>query len=493
MKREIDPVVEIVVRTAAEEALFGAGDRVLAAVSGGADSLALLHVLWVLSREGGFELQVASLDHGLRGPAGEADRAFVARTAEQFGLVFHGGRADAAGLARRSGLSLEDAARRVRYEFLAGVALNWGPGASGPPRVAVGHTADDQAETVLMRLVEGTGLDGLGGMPVRRDEDGWVLVRPLLRVTRAQVRDYCARWGLRPREDETNEDLRFRRNMVRIRLMPALAEYNPRVAEALVRLADASGPEIAALEEEAVRRAGDLVSEGVPAAEGPFDRLEVSGPVRTLRRDGFKALDGWVKRRLIRRILREISSPEAWREIGLAGVDRALRAAEDLQVGGRLHLPGGVVLEAGYEHVFLAAVREQGGGKGSAPEPVLLQVPGQTTVEDLGWVFTAEWRQGASASAAGSALALAPEKVALPLKVRTRRRGEVLYPAGLNGSKKLKDFFISEKIPKAQRDRWPLVVDAKDRIVWVTALRGDARFVASPGLDRIIHLEAERR
>ena len=398
MTKKLDPTVERVAETASAANLFGAGDRVVAAVSGGADSLALLHILWILSQETGFGLRVASLDHGLRGRAGGDDQAFVAGWAEKLGLVFHGAKVDAGALAQASGLSLEDAARRVRHKFLGGTACGWGASPSGPPQVALGHTADDQAETVLMRLVEGTGLEGLSGMPIKRQESGWIIVRPLLRLSRTQVRDYCLRWNLEPRVDETNDDLRFRRNLVRIRLMPALAEYNPRVSEALVRLADAAGPELVALEEEVTRRTTAMVSREVPPGECPFAGLETVDKVTTLCRTGLASLERWVKRRLFRRILWELTTPEGWREIGLAGVDRAVEATKKLKVGGRLHLPGGLVFEAGYKYVFFAVTGRESGevtgketGRSSGAErvlsePVQLIVPGRTEVEALGWV-----------------------------------------------------------------------------------------------------------
>ncbi len=337
------------------EGLLREGDRVLAAVSGGPDSLTLLHVLFRLRDDLCLDLRAAYVDHGLRGGRGAEEMAFVAEKAAELGLEFHGETVDAAAAARRGGLSLEEAARQVRYEALAALARSWGPGPAGEPRVAVGHNLDDQAETVLMRVIEGTGLDGLAGMPALRRDEGWVLVRPLLAVTRAEILDYCRAWSLEPRSDETNTDERFRRNFVRARVLPLLESYNPRVREALVRLAAIAREEAEALEEEAARREARLCRPGVPEGESPFAGLSpVPGSVVAMSRAGLKRLPEALRKRVLRRVLRRLAGPEAGRDIGRAGVERAVRAAERFRVGGRLEFPGGVVLEAGYRHVFLA-------------------------------------------------------------------------------------------------------------------------------------------
>ncbi|HCJ10461.1 MAG TPA: tRNA lysidine(34) synthetase TilS, partial [Clostridiales bacterium] len=496
------------------------GDRVLAAVSGGPDSLTLLHVLSRLRDELPFDLRVAYVDHGLRGDRGAVEMAFVAETAAELGLEFHGETVDAAAAAGRGGLSLEEAARQVRYEALAAVARSWGPGPAGEPRVAVGHNLDDQAETVLMRVIEGTGLDGLAGMPALRRDEGWVLVRPLLTVTREEILDYCRAWSLEPRSDETNTDERFRRNFVRARVLPLLESYNPRVREALVRLAAIAREEAEALEEEAARREARLCRPGVPEGESPFAGLSpVPGSVVAMSRAGLKRLPGALRKRVLRRVLRRLAGPEAGRDIGRAGVERAVRAAERFRVGGRLEFPGGVVLEAGYRYVFLARCegrRERGRvgdgrdgrhGPGASdgpadsgrPEPAVLAVPGRTEVPALGWSFTAEFipagdgtRRRAPRGPGRMEVDLDPDEVEMPLRVRTRRRGDAFRPLGVGGTKKLKDFFISCKTPRAERDRWPLLVDASDRIVWVVGLRPDERFLARRGAGGVLRVTAER-
>jgi tRNA(Ile)-lysidine synthase len=205
------------------------GTRVLVACSGGPDSLALLHVLSELARPLGLALAVAHLDHGLRGKEGAADARFVARQAARLGLGAVIERADARAWMRAHGLSGEAGLRRLRHAFLARAARKLSCTA-----IALGHTADDQAETVLLRLIRGTGVLGLAAMRPRRGR----IVRPLLAARRADVLDFLRERKLKPRVDRTNQDRAFRRNRVRADILPRLAHLNPQIAPALAALAD---------------------------------------------------------------------------------------------------------------------------------------------------------------------------------------------------------------------------------------------------------------
>ena len=219
----------------------------IVAVSGGPDSLALLHALCRLKSGLGLELHGAHLDHALRGEESADDARFVAETFRLLGLAHTSERADVRAFQKRHRLSLEEAARRVRYDFLARVAREQGAGA-----VALGHTSDDQAETVLMNIIRGSGLAGLRGMETaaRHTIGGQdiLLLRPLLHSTRKDTLDYCSALGLRPRVDRTNLSTALRRNRVRLELLPALEQYNPAVRDALIRLSRSAAQEVAHLD-----------------------------------------------------------------------------------------------------------------------------------------------------------------------------------------------------------------------------------------------------
>ena len=213
--------------------LIRPGDSVLAGVSGGPDSVALAHALRLLSRKKGLRVALAHVHHGMRGREADRDAEWVRRLGHRLGLPTYLRRVDVPGTARRQRRSPEDAARRLRYRALAGIARREGFG-----KVAVAHHADDQAETVLLHLLRGTDPRGLSGMPARRRlAKGVELVRPLLAWTRREVRTYLAIHGLGWRSDRTNADPRLTRNWVRLKLLPLLESKAPRLRERLVRLA----------------------------------------------------------------------------------------------------------------------------------------------------------------------------------------------------------------------------------------------------------------
>jgi tRNA(Ile)-lysidine synthase len=261
-------MLSTILRTIRAHGLVRAGDRVVVGVSGGPDSMALVHALARLAPRLGVEVEAATVDHGLR-PEARDETERVRAWIEALGLPWHGLRVDVAA-ARQGRASLQDAARRARLGALE--ELGAGRGA----RIALGHQADDQAETVLFRVVRGTGLRGLAGIPYRRDP----FIRPLLDATRDDVRRYLARHRVPSIEDPSNADARFARARIRHQILPALAVENPRVREALVGLAAAARaagvPERAALPADLNRRAFDVI-DGLRACAAGTRRVDVSG------------------------------------------------------------------------------------------------------------------------------------------------------------------------------------------------------------------------
>jgi tRNA(Ile)-lysidine synthase len=331
------------------------GERVLVAVSGGADSTALLLALEELKRVGPLhvDLTAAHLDHGLRGEGGAGDARWVEGLARGLGFGCVSGRADVSELAREARDNLEQAARRARYEFLAGAARSCGARA-----VLVAHTLDDQAETVLLRLLRGSGADGLGGMaPERTLEAGGeiYLRRPLLAWARgAETEGYCRERGVEFRSDAMNEDERFARVRVRRTLLPLLETFNPRAAEALARAAALLREDSAALErlaaallEEARADAGTDVGEGKAPGACALKVAALKRAAPALRR---RALRLWLTR--ARGDLRRLSHAH------LLGVERLLEGER----GGRVaELPGGARVERRRGLLHFRPVTETGG------------------------------------------------------------------------------------------------------------------------------------
>ncbi|PIQ84141.1 MAG: tRNA lysidine(34) synthetase TilS [Candidatus Omnitrophica bacterium CG11_big_fil_rev_8_21_14_0_20_63_9] len=310
--------------------LLTSGERVVVAVSGGADSVALLHLLISLPRSWRLSVHVAHLDHGLR-PESSDDAEFVNSLAQRWQVPCTIERRDVRRRCAQEGWSLEDGARRVRYEFLLELAQRHSAG-----RLALAHTADDQAETVLLRLLRGSGLLGLGAMPPQRQLSGVALIRPLLGIWRLELLAYLRHVRVGFREDASNRDVRFVRNRIRHELLPLLEQrYNPHVKGLLTQLAEQSRWEYAYLEQAAQRQWRRTAK---PTAEGGL-RIAV---------DRFARQPKAVQRHLIRQAVRQLKGDltafefKHWREVEQLFLDRPN--------GTIVHLPGGVRLRrhAGY-------------------------------------------------------------------------------------------------------------------------------------------------
>lgn len=473
---------------------------IVVGVSGGPDSLCLLHVLHSLSPERGWRLYVAHLHHGLRGPEADADAEFVMRLAAEWGLPCTVEKADVPGWARQAHLAIEEAARQARYAFLARVAQN-----VGASYVAVGHTADDQAETVLMHLLRGAGLAGLRGMVVAAplaeyrlaglrprsaaepDVSGLTLLRPLLEVPRAKIEAYCAQHGLTPRFDRSNLDTTFFRNRLRHELLPILVTYNPAIKEVLNRTAAVLADDYDYLHGEMLR------------AWARVTRQEAPGCI-VFDLEGWRSLPNSLGRAILREAVHRLR--RSLRNINWEHIERAFRIAQDRArgAGTRATLPQGLMLVVGYRDLVVA----DEGKTPSADVPQLgvasvpLVVPGVTPVPGSAWRVVAEvltpkalpsdwqtnpdpWQAFADADAAGPDVSL-----------RVRRPGDRFCPLGMQGrAVKLNEFFINAKVDRALRDRWPLVV-GQGGIVWVPGLRLDERVRVRAETTRVLHLVCTR-
>lgn len=446
-----------------EEAGLNSGGLLVVAVSGGPDSLALLYALHHLREDLALRLHCAHLDHGLRGDASIADAEFVAGTCRELGIGFTVDRADVSSFSKRCRLSLEEAAREVRFAFLAGVAKEQRADA-----IALGHTADDQAETVLMRILRGTGITGLRGMEPRsrRVIAGVevVLLRPLLGIDRRTTEEYCRAMRLRPRRDESNLSPKMTRNRVRTELLPLMEQYNPAVRGALIRLSRSAARDAAYIEAET-----DTVWRGLARRVRGGVALD-----KTALLESAPALQSSLLRRAVLEVKGDL------RNIDLSHVDDMVRLA-DGPAGRSLDLPGGVRFSVGYSDVRLAP-------PGDAPEPLPslggqhdLAVPGETVLP--GWTASARILDGnASFESTGSDdspdEAIGREHTAYldfdslggRLCVRSRVDGDRFQPLGMSQTKKLQDFMVDSKIPRAWRDSVPLVVSPRG-IAWVVGWR----------------------
>ena len=453
------------------------GELLLVGVSGGPDSLCLLDALYCL----GYKLIVAHLDHGLRPESGgEAEN--VAALAASRNLPFVLEQADVAGFANQQGMSLEEAARTLRYRFLFQQARQ-----NQAQAVAVGHTADDQVETTLMHLLRGTGLGGLRGMEWRSLPNTWdteiPLVRPLLGTWRQQIVAYLETRQLQANLDASNQDRRFYRNRLRLELIPFLEELNPGARQRIWRMAEVLGEE------------DKLLDSLVDAAWK--DCFAESGP-------GYLAFDGAgllacplaIQRRLIRRGIAALRP--GLRNIDFAAVERALNFLQAPTRTSRLDLAAGLRLELQENRLWIAAWEAELTGQNQPqidPQLALtLETPGEVLLPG-GWQLSAERlnmdeavRQQALTNVDPYQCWLDAGSLGLPLGVRARRAGDRFCPLGMGGhSMRLSDFMINFKLPRRMRSRWPLVVDG-NQIVWVPGFRGCDPAAIRAGTMKVVHI-----
>lgn len=442
--------------------MLTAGDRVVAAVSGGPDSVATLLFLKRLAGGLSLDIHVFHLDHMFRGLESALDARFVERLAGGLGLPCRVMSVDVPSLVAASGSSPQVVARVVRLREIMSFADE-----VGADRVAIGHTADDQVETFLMRVIQGAGLTGLAGI---RPVSGRA-VRPLIDVWRQEVEDYCRELGVEPRRDSSNESPAYLRNRVRMRLVPYLVgEFGPGVKAVILREVESL-----AVDHDYVERQAVLAFERVARVERGEVRLDIAG---------LGGLEASVARGVIRR---------AWTELLPGATNLGWRNTTDIlekvaggATGARLDLPFTASVEREYgELVF---------GRAAAPAPVAaaetveLSVPGSALVPGTGFVITArEVTAGEVHFDRDTTREFVRSDVDTPLQVRTPRPGDRFRPLGSPGSRKLSDFFTDIKLPRRLRATCPLVLSG-GRVVWVAGHRLDERFAVPPGAAAAIRL-----
>jgi tRNA(Ile)-lysidine synthase len=450
-------------------------DPVVVAVSGGTDSLCLLHALHRLSASLSLSLHVAHLNHLLRGADADGDATFVAEQAAYLGLPCSVGSRDVAAHARAREVSLEEAAREVRYGFLREVARDIGAGV-----VATGHTRDDAVETVMLHILRGSGIHGLRGLaavtryPLSAVDaslgDAPRLVRPLLGISRAETMAYCLKMGVRPRVDATNESLAHLRNRVRLELLPLMRDLNPGVDDGLLRLAA-----LANEDDDALSR----------IARDEWERLvRVTECGLEIDVEAFLALHPAVQSRLVRETVANLCGNMQDVSFGHVSAVRSVAAGSS---GKWLELPGGTCWRREYGRLVACRSCQDSAPLDAMPDtPVPLCVPGEVSLPG-GRLMACRVEAGDAVRNAAFVAYLDVASSQGGLVVRRRRPGDRFRPLGMSGQRKLQDFMVDCHIPARDRDAVP-VVCSPEHIVWVVGWRIDDRVKVTCSTREVVRL-----
>jgi len=438
--------------------LIVTGDRVLAGLSAGPDSTFMVIVLNKIKDKIGFELAAAYFDHGIRETAEiEAEKKLSRELAENLGISFFAGSGDVPGEKERMGVGIEEAARMMRLAYLEDQAKRW-----GATKIALGHTEDDQVETILHHIIRGTGLKGLAGIPIARDE----YIRPIICCRRSEITAYLTGENIAYSTDRTNRDNSIMRNRIRNVLLPLLREeFNPNIDDSLLRLRENS---IEAL------HFADKKLECITREVGKDGSL-------VFRVEELKGLTGFEIYLLVDSVLRGHFS--IFQDIERTHLDSAKRLITELSSGKRVQFPFGIEILKEHD---LIVIRKRKGDETLFPREVSITGPGRFNLEPWGLTLSIEKIPAGSASKVNPDSACF-SSISFPIRVRTRKAGDRMKPLGLNGSKKISDIFIDKKVGLSQRDGIPIFEDGKG-IFWIPGVAVDGRAKIDKDTEEVIKL-----
>lgn len=441
------------------DGLIAPGSKIIAAVSGGPDSMALLTILSGLSEELGFELAAAFFDHGIR-PETTREKKLVSAYCARIGITLFTGSGNVPSRSSKTGMGIEESARLMRHAFLEKTASDWKADA-----VALGHHRDDQVETILHHIIRGAGMRGIAGMPVRRG----IFIRPVIDCARNELKDLLREKGIRYAIDNSNSDNRFIRNRIRNRLIPLLKrDFNPSVEDSIIRL-------------------GENVLEGWRALSERLEesvRLDSSGEGVRARLSDLGVLNDFEIYIFLDRTLREHFG--IVQDIQKSHYDAGKKLIRSGRSGKKARFPHGVTLIREHRHLrFISTAADQSPGFEGE-----IIIPGEGSFPLVPWNISLDVStlDGAEQDMKQSSDEAHFSAVAFPVRVRNRRTGDRIDPLGMRGSKKLSDIFIDRKIPLHKRKNIPVFEDKKG-IIWVPGVvRSERTRVRSGTGKRIVRM-----
>ncbi|GGG87768.1 tRNA(Ile)-lysidine synthase [Paenibacillus radicis (ex Gao et al. 2016)] len=438
--------------------------------------MALLHLLSQLADEQDLTITVAHVNHGFRKTESAAEAELVEQYAAKLGLAFEMTELDMPAYIEETGMNPSAASRERRYAYLVETAERRGAAA-----IALAHHGDDQAETVMMRLLRGTGLTGLSGMAVKRREKNVQLIRPLLRMNKSDLMKYCSEHEVPYCVDSSNNERYYFRNVIRLDVLPYLTQFNPQLSPSLRRLADVAGAEDEWMEQQAEER---------------FAKLVTSSPGECkVRGSDLTSLPVALQRRLIKLILNYLSNNT---------VSAAFEHIEAMRLAARTDAPSTWRFDAGAgircmrEYDVLRWIRTASFASGQTEKngdyAHELDPSAESWQVSEGGLTLVAWREGLGGHAKAKGRNEAcfdVEKVVFPLVVRNRRPGDRISVLGLNGSKKVQDMFVDEKIAPSIREKYPLLYDAEGRLLWIPGIRRSGHALVDEATTELLFIRLE--
>ena len=453
-------VEEAVRRVIRDERLIEPGETVLVGVSGGVDSSTLLFLLDRIAKDMAFGLGVAHVNHGLRGDEAARDEEFVRLLAQRLSIPCHVMRADVRAYSRKQGVSIQHGGRELRYRYFADLC-----DAHGYGKIAIAHHRDDQVETFLLRVIKGSGLNGLGSIPIKRDR----IVRPLLYSFRSEIEAYARRLSIPFIEDSSNLKETYERNFLRMEIVPLLSRLNPRFREKILLLIS----DIASVD-----RLFDGKAEEFLEKEGSFRAEAVRASV-----EGLKSLHPEARFRVVSRMLSRLEPRFIALREHVRLVEKSLFSERP---NNAVILPHGIRAKRVYGDLIITRKKPPG------EEMETFDIgAGRNAIPSLGVVLDVSFSVESPPSfPEGRAVAFFDADRVSGLTMRTFRRGDRFMPLGLDREVKVKDFFIARKMPAERRQRVPLLLSGKD-IIWVVGERMDERYKLGAGTRRVMRVSVE--
>ena len=456
-------ISSLVLKTIEKYNMLECGDKVIAAVSGGADSVCMLHILNNLKNDLKFSLCCAHINHGLRGEAADSDEAFVKALCVNMGIDFYSKKFDVARLAEENKITCEEAGRNVRYSFFEEIKTKYGYN-----KVATAHNKNDNAETVLMRIIRGTGIDGLAGIPYIRN-DG--VIRPILDISREQVEEYCAENNLEFCTDATNLENDFTRNKVRNMLIPFIErEFNAKISDSLIRLSD-SAEEDSKFLKSYTKRLYQRLGNPIPGSK-----------LNTLHIDSLKLLEKPILTRILQ-LAAEKSSPAKLEKKHICDIIELLNK----NTGASINLPQGLVAEINYGWLTFSGPLDKIDVKSNADGFFADIAIGDTVcIEALGKEISIREENAKEYKCKINEIAADIDKIGFqPLFLRSRRDGDKIVWFSDGKAKKIKNIFIDEKIPQKDRNKIPLLATG-DEIIAIVGSRVSEKYKITKDSERAL-------